>query len=1804
MRQAPEAEAFLNRIVSLPKGPGVSLDAALQPSLDDEAELRKLFATDKTNARLNDPLVGLVDVFSAPVDIRTTRARVAQDDRDLSAKYVMPLSEVNRRKEGTPCMINDLEEFKKNWSIFTEGSLSQLIDWNNVVAAGGAVLACLTPLSEAAKESKRSIRKYFHSVAYPTSDVDLFLWGMDAEQAKKKIVAIYEAVRDSIPWDVTCVRTKHTISIHSQYPYRSVQIVLRLYSSPAEIMAGFDIDAPCCLYNGERVLANPRAIVAMMRQANTVDMTRRSPSYEVRLAKYSSRTFEVYVPSLQRDNIDPTIYERSITRIEGLARLLVLEKLTDTDVRYNFLESRRNLRGRPNPLQRYNRRKSKYKGDLKAHTSIGGLEMNDYDVATLHIPYGPGWNARRIDKLVYQTDLGMNSTFNPKNKKRRLHRHPAFFGTMKECLEDCCERCPEPIDADERELQEEEDKQYICGRISFMEEDPGRQSMSGSFNPIDVGEWSGQVYIGETEHFFAAIVANDREGLAKMIEKGADVNRRDHVGRTALHVAILTNAVEIACDLIEAGARMMARLVDGRSALHLAAQFDQPTVIRKLLEKSALNKEVAEAAGKLEKDEDAMEVDASTAERPSSEDDWTSADDGVIVMDTDLDGEADDEDADDEKDKDADEDSGSDDDDRDDDNDNDNSDDHDDHDDHDDDDDDGEGPKKKASEEPVTDGQDFLEEQTNEPDILDVNLRDWDLGFTPLAHAVLSGSLAGIEELLKGGADVQLLSTARDTAFHPLTITILKSDEDAACAMVERLISAGASSSTADNQLRTIFHRAVVAGKVKIVSTILCCDPNAKAVLDSPSFNWQAVIFPVVSAIEMGQYSMLATLLAHGAKLTFTEDDVTRVLDSAPQNTRQNFFSYGIVNAVHHAFLPLESAITRHDDVAHFLLAVGADFNVGLHQSNNEHAQPQSRKSIVDWVRFAIAFLSKEIASLQEQTNPSSPAPTLEDTAATGWIKFMSDYIKADAQALKEQQNEYRIKDPDAQIRKVEDARKYLIDLEHALIASGAKSWNEIYPDRPMVPTNENEAFQAESPQQSPCYALVTAHYYGSNFLPQNLTPLYDELYEACFTGDNEKVQQLCLPQEGSKAIPLNIFVQLIDPRNKYSATGHTPLFAAVMGRRWSTAKLILAIAAAQYHPADKVKKFTTRGITLEDEDSDGESDDSDASDDTVEQEEITFIDVAKKKSTIECEVHPSRLLEASITWRVKNSEGKYVNNNGHLLHKSVYDDDLETFVNLTNIYKSSPITVAIDSSLIDGILNNDRPEMLDEYIRKTGFGIDIKTAQGDQEEMAATNDKNKIYLGLTVHGKKRTDLAKMNDPNATYSPVTHPLVWRASLMRAKRVVEYLAGDRPLTAYRYYATTGGEDQAYRLQRTPDLEKALPQWLGWAITNLGESPLTAAILGGDLDLIKMMFAKMPKLMASSLHERIKFIGYNPLMLAIDQNCTPAVIDYLLAKSISPAENDPIRGWNIYHILCQNNNCELLEHLLKKLPHDVNEALLKQQSKERFNTPLHLAVKVGATRATKLILDFTRSALLMRDIDGSTPLHCAVQRGFGEITEYLVEVGPPEVLYLENGVGEIPIDMATLQETLNISRTFMNENNGNGSTLDAFQAIAEPPRIIIPDLEKELPLLRSTIERLTHEGRLVQKTKLAEELNRFAEMMETKLAAEKAAEQARPVVVAQDKVEENKSPRDWTDTYRTLKAIAEAVAANPRKRQLVHLVDVQKSVQGNLARYATPKEAKPAHDDEDDEGLKAEEDAETKGREESLVLRRVQVYPDGN
>nr|GAT51113.1 ankyrin repeat protein [Mycena chlorophos] len=1627
MAQTPEAQAFIQRVLA----PGLSPHDVLQPSLDDETHLRRLFATDKKNARLQDPYVGLVDVFAAPDAVRTTRARVVASEDDLSAKYVMPLPDKVRRKDGEPSMVADLEEFKKNWGVFSEGSLSQLLDWNNVVAAGGA------------------------------------------------------AVRDSVPWDVTCIRTKHTVSIHSQYPYRSVQIVLRLYSSPAEVLAGFDIDAPCVLYNGNRVFANPRAIIAMMRQCNTVDMTRRSPSYEVRLDKYSRRGYEVYVPTLSRPDIDPTIYERAIGRITGLARLLVLEKHTDADARFNFLESRRTLRGRPNPLNRYSRRKRKYKGDLKTETGISGLEMNDYDVASLHIPYGPGWDARRIDRLVYQTDLGMNSTFNPKNKGRRLHRHPAFFGTIEECLEDCCENCPQPIDEAERKLHEEESENYIHGRITFVQENPGRQSLSGSFNPIDVGEWSALVYVGPTEKFFATIANGDRAAVAQLLKDGQDVNQRDHVGRMPLHVAILSQQVDIACDLVDAGARMTARLVDGRTSLHLAAQMDLLVVVKKLLNRSAANKE---KIGSPDSDDESekMEVDDSEEARMSSEDDWSSEEDDDMAM-SDEDGE----------------DGGSED----------------------------TKPKKKttednAADQPVNVG-DLPDEELDTPDVFDINLVDWDLTYSPLAYAIVFGSLPVVETLLEAGADAKtaLQNKNQNTAVLLLTLTVICEDDERTCKIAERLIEAGASCSAmeSDGEAVTVFRRAVEANRANLVATFLRCDPNAKTALNYPQVGWSGAVTPLVSAVSLSLYSTVAVLLAYSAKLDLTQEEVERAF---VESKRYNYVSEKSNNTT------IEPTIARHDDLVRLLVELGADINTGVRQAMRQHSAPQSRRTFLDWVRYGVTWAEKQIKELDEKLNPAAAMDTTDptDDSLKGWARYLRDHVaelkRKEARDAVEQKGPMHENNLRSRANWVQ-ALGYFRDTEKFLVDHGAKTWAEVFPDQVSTASEDDGANPRRARRQqtttgeNPKYQYISSDW-NTGAVPKFSEALYDELFEAAFAGDNERVQALCLPAKGEKDFaPLQIAVYVMDESgNRYIRSGYTPLYAAIANKHWDTARLIVAICAAQYKEPENNNPFRVE-VELADDDSDIESDGYE-SDGTVDHNPIDFVDIARRPSTVQCKASPKALLEAGDVAP---------------FYLAVTTNDHDLFLQAFRLFKHAPIPTSIPKNLLDSIIRNDRPEMLDEFIRRTGRGIRIEVAKTEEGLAPVVNDKNKVYLGLNVHGKKRTDLAKRNDPNGTgnddVDAFQAPLVWKAVSFGSTKVLDYLLGGRPLAAYQYYAATANSDTARLLKRTMDLETKLPEWLGLAISPVGESPLTAALINLKLDMLKYLSNKVPQLFEAAMDQQIKFLGVNPVSIAVQLNCEPELIDFLLSRGSSPACRDQNRGWNIFHYMAHKkdqhwmaapSSSKLLTHMLKKLPRDVVDALLSQQSYKRLNTPLHVAVQAGNLAAVKLILRFSKSTALVRNVSGSIPLHIAIRPGYAEIVKLLVDAAP-EGLHMENAVGETPLEMASLQATISRNDTVRYSRQSNVVELGN---PAEATRVDVPRLEKELP-----------------------------RVVETKAAAAEVATKDKDAV---------SNAFESADASKTWEVLRDAVAKYPGKRRLVHLLEVQASVQDSLARVKGQEEDK--------------------------------------
>ncbi|PPQ74508.1 hypothetical protein CVT26_007978 [Gymnopilus dilepis] len=461
------------------------IDSVLENAVVAEHELRLLFGA---GHQVFDRFLGLINVFSLSPVARRTRARHAdQSSREFNEHYILPLKPRLRRDDLMPSTVFNIEAFKNQWDLFTHGALSKMRaqDWDNVIAAGGSVLACLLP--PPANCSERRINKHFQSDIWALSDIDLFLWGLTSEQAEAKMEDIFKAICAAAPWKVVCVRRYNTVSIHTTYPIRPIQIVLRIYQSPAEILAGFDVDACCVLYNGKNVWANPRAISALVRQCNTVDITRRSPSYETRLAKYAQRGFEVLVPSLDRGRVKSSIYDEDLRSFpNGLARLLVLEAMCLESSTYRYLP---HLRAEHSKLT-----KSYYDDELK----------------WVKIPYGPTWDAERIQKIITRKDAFLNSLQNSRNEGRNAHKHMFVVGSMRQCLRPACQVWK--LRSDGRHSLKlsqqchhagttaaEPDSIYIKGPIRFMTTNPGRQLMTGSFRPIDHGDWEREAYDDQEE---------------------------------------------------------------------------------------------------------------------------------------------------------------------------------------------------------------------------------------------------------------------------------------------------------------------------------------------------------------------------------------------------------------------------------------------------------------------------------------------------------------------------------------------------------------------------------------------------------------------------------------------------------------------------------------------------------------------------------------------------------------------------------------------------------------------------------------------------------------------------------------------------------------------------------------------------------------------------------------------------------------------------------------------------------------------------------------------------------------------------------------------------------------------------------------------------------------------------------------------------------------------------------------------------------------------------------------------------------
>lgn len=444
-----EFDNFMEYLVNS-RREGRSYRQILDPYLIYETQMRTIFAQVLEHPVLSHHIVTpLFHSFTHRVNVHV---RIEREDGDREqGHYLMPWKEPHHGIIQPPhAMVPSLEDFQRNFAAFScntfvDSALGKF-DWRNVVVAGGGATMPLLPVPDVHTRSPSDLLKFFQFAQTSSADIDLFIHGLDEEAAIDKIEKIVDFLQVTTPRHI--VRTKNAITIVGEYPQRHIQIILRLYRSISEILTGFDVDCACVAYDGQQVYANPRAIVAHMARTNTIDLTRRSPSYENRLAKYATRGFQIFWPELDRDRVDSRIFSLSPSMTTGLARLLVLEHqiASDHETLDNFMDGR-----------------------------------NTSNYATHKIPYGPGISVSHVLRYLGKWHGHLEGG---------LHRHPALISTsIKEVIEGRCCLCPISTSSDMEIMANSLEYQYVSGRLSFKTHDPGRQTI-GSFTPLTTHDWT------------------------------------------------------------------------------------------------------------------------------------------------------------------------------------------------------------------------------------------------------------------------------------------------------------------------------------------------------------------------------------------------------------------------------------------------------------------------------------------------------------------------------------------------------------------------------------------------------------------------------------------------------------------------------------------------------------------------------------------------------------------------------------------------------------------------------------------------------------------------------------------------------------------------------------------------------------------------------------------------------------------------------------------------------------------------------------------------------------------------------------------------------------------------------------------------------------------------------------------------------------------------------------------------------------------------------------------------------------------
>jgi hypothetical protein len=209
-----------------------------------------------------------------------------------------------------------------------------------------------------------------------------------------------------------------------------------------------------------------------------------------------------------------------------------------------------------------------------------------------------------------------------------------------------------------------------------------------------------------------------------------------------------------------------------------------------------------------------------------------------------------------------------------------------------------------------------------------------------------------------------------------------------------------------------------------------------------------------------------------------------------------------------HVDLPVGVALFRHDEVISLLAALGAAVDASI------NASYLPNMTLLQWISAIVKKLKTPSVSETAQE------PPIGDT----WAQYNA-YLTV---VLPTKEDEGPVKP-----QKTRSTVVPHLDEEHALALTDYYARAEYilraYSTTPQAPqsgetlTSHTSGQQHGAPQGT---GYVRHTKYATVPIPAHLKVFYDELYEACWTGDNTAIQELCLPKhlEESKE-PIQISV-------------------------------------------------------------------------------------------------------------------------------------------------------------------------------------------------------------------------------------------------------------------------------------------------------------------------------------------------------------------------------------------------------------------------------------------------------------------------------------------------------------------------------------------------------------------------------------------------------------------------------------------------------------------------------------------------------